>query len=118
IGTKLSVMSGIGVLLVAALLAGALYGNAQVKTANNDALFQQGTNAEISKIEVMFINTRLAVRNIRLATTKQELDAANTLSALQQKLDKLFETTIPRIKLPENRERAEKAQAFIRQYIA
>ncbi len=118
IGTKLALMSGIGILLVVGMIAASMYSNSLVKSANAAAEKRQEIVRGVAQIELAFVNTRLAVRNIRLATTMDELKAVNNLEARQKDADKLFETVIGNMQSQENRDRAAKVQAAMRQYIA
>ena len=118
IGTKLAVMSGIGVALVVAMAAAAMYGNSLIKGSNAASMSQQEVVREAGHIELAFVNIRMAVRNIRLATTMAELKAADNLETRQKDIDKLFEKLIPQLNIPANRERAATVQAAIRQYVA
>jgi methyl-accepting chemotaxis protein len=117
IGTKLGIMSGLSIALVAGMLASTVYSSSQVGASNAKAVAQQDILRDITKIEMAFLNTRLAMRNIRLATTAEELTAANTLAPLRDTVDKLVQGLMPRFKVPANRERAEKVRGFIDQYI-
>jgi methyl-accepting chemotaxis protein len=118
IGTKLAVTSGLSVLLVIGMLVSSMYGNSQVKTSNDLAMSQQGIVRDVAEIEMEFLRVRMAVRNMRLATTKAELDAANTLAQQQKTIENQVEHLIPKVRIPENRERSEKALNYIRDYIS
>jgi methyl-accepting chemotaxis protein len=118
IGTKLALMSGLGILLVAGMIAASMYSNSLVKSSNAAAMEGQEIVREAAQIELAFVGTRLAVRNIRLATTMAELNAANNLEARQKDADKIFATLIPRFQSAENRDRAAEVQAAMKQYVA
>jgi methyl-accepting chemotaxis protein len=117
IGTKLAAMSGIAVLLVAGMLGSALYGNSQVKSSNEIADRQTGIVRDIDALSEDFLLVRMAVRNIRLATTTDELSAANTVNSQKATLDKAFDDLNPRLQVPANHERLAKARQDIDQYI-
>jgi methyl-accepting chemotaxis protein len=118
IGTKLAIMSGIGVVLVIGMIAAAMYGNSLVKGSNALAMKRQQIVREAAQIELAFVNIRLAVRNIRLATSMAELNAANNLETRLKDADKLFDTLIGNLSLQENRDRAAKVQDAMRHYVA
>ncbi len=118
IGTKLALMSGFGIVLVAVMLAGSIYGNLRVKSANEAAALHQTIVREVKGIEFEFLQTLLAVRNIRLATTRAQMSAADTLADHQRNIDTLFSQVLPRFDSPDNRLRAQKIQAAISQYIS
>jgi methyl-accepting chemotaxis protein len=117
IGVKLAVVSALGVVLVAGMLVASLYSYEQIKTANDAALLQRNIVHDLDRLEIEFINTRLTVRNIRLATTDEEVEAANKLEKQHQGFGEIFATLIPKLRVPANRERAEKAHAGINEYI-
>ncbi len=73
---------------------------------------------EVKAIEFEFLQTLLAVRNIRLATTRAQMSTADTLADHQSNIDKLFSQVLPRFTSPDNRLRAQKIQAAISQYIS
>ena len=117
IGVKLAAVSGLGILLVAGMLGTSLYSNAQIKAANGSATYQQNLVRDVDHLATAFIKTRLAVRNIRLAMSAEELDAANDLEKQQKDFGEIFAALTSKFKLPANRERAAKAQAGINEYI-
>ncbi len=118
IGTKLAFMSGFGIVLVAIMLAGSIYGNFRVKSANEAAALHQTIVREVKGIEFEFLQTLLAVRNIRLATTRAQMSAADTLAGHQRNIDTLFGQVLPRFTSPDDRLRAQKIQAAISQYVS
>ena len=117
IGIKLAAVSGLGVVLVAGMLVASLYTNGQIKSANDDALLQQNIVRDLDRLEIEFLNTRLTMRNIRLATSTEELEAANKLAQQQQAYSEIFATLTSKLRIAANRERAEKARADINEYI-
>ncbi len=118
IGTKLAVTSGLSVLLVIGMLVNSMYSSSQVKAANELAMSQQGIVHNVAEIELEFLKVRMAVRNMRLAMTKAELDAANTLAQQQKLIEANIERMMPLLRLPENRERSAKALNYIKAYIS
>jgi methyl-accepting chemotaxis protein len=117
IGIKLAIMSGIAILLVLGMIGASQYVNSLVKGSSERAALQLGIAHDVTKIEAAFVSVRLAVRNIRLAETIAELKSANNLETRQKDIDKLFEVTLPKFQVPANRERAQKIQESITQYI-
>lgn len=118
IGIKLGVMSGIGILLVLGMIGAAMYSNGVVKTSNEAAQKRALIVEDAGHLELAFVNVRLAVRNIRLATTVAELNAANTLEARLKEADKQFEVLGALLSSPENRARAQTVQAAMHSYVA
>jgi hypothetical protein len=77
IGVKLAIVSGLDVVLVAGMLFASPYSYGQIKAANDAALLQQNIVHDLDRLEIAFINTRLTLRNVRLAMTEEEPEAAN-----------------------------------------
>jgi len=100
------------------MLAGSIYGNFRVKSANETAALHQTIVREVKGIEFEFLQSLLAVRNIRLATTRAQLTAADTLAGNQRNIDTLFGQVLPRFISADDRLRAQKIQAAISQYIS
>src|SRR5512139_276899 len=90
IGIKLSLMSAVGVLLVAAMVGLGMYNNAAVKAANERSDAQQNIVATIAKVQRTFVEMRLIARNIRLASSNEGLTAANKLDGERKKVDALI----------------------------
>jgi methyl-accepting chemotaxis protein len=118
IGTKLAVTSGLSVLLVIGMLVNSMYTNSQVKTSNEMAISQMDISHDVSEMEKDFLRVRMAVRNMRLATTKAELDTANNLAQQQKIIENDIERMLPKLRVPENRERSAKALNAIKEYIS
>ena len=118
IGIKLSIMSGGGILLVAAMIGAGMYGDVNVKADNVAAMHQPEVARDMAEGDLTFVNIRMAVHNIRLATTMAELNAANNLDARLKASDQLFDSLISKLNKPENRERALKVKTAIQTYIA
>jgi methyl-accepting chemotaxis protein len=117
IGTKLGIMSGLGILLALSMLASAIYGNSRVKSSNVLAIAQQSIVDDVAKISEQFLGVRLAVRNIRLAESKAEVDKLNDLSQRKKTIDGIVENLIPRFNLQANKERGKEVGHDIDQYI-
>src|SRR5437868_5994516 len=76
IGTKLFMMSGLGVLLVAGMIVTQMYSNSAVKSANEAAAFQQHLALDTLVAKVTARGMQISVRDIRLARTSQDLESA------------------------------------------
>ena len=118
IGTKLGLMSGIAVILVIGMIAASMHNNTLVRESNDAALQRQEISRGAAQVELAFIGIRLALRNVRLATTMAELNSANDLQARQQKADKLLDDLLPRLQSQENRDRIQKVRAALNNYVA
>jgi methyl-accepting chemotaxis protein len=119
IGTKLGLSAGIGVLLVAAIvinqrLTDATTSNLSSRTYNRALLTQRLFQAKGS-IEGMSV----AGREVRLATTPQELKAAtDTLTEKHQSAVDDIDAALALAVLPETRERLSKIKAATEEFTA
>ena len=117
IGAKLAVMQAIGVILVVGMIANAVYGNSSVKTANESARAQQALALDLSDARSAIRIMAIRVRDIRLAQESVDIDTAVKGIEQQQSLaSKLIEQNMPRVLVPENRERLEKAATLLGEY--
>ena len=117
IGAKLAVMQGIGVMLVVGMIANAIYGNSTVKSASDSATSQQTLALDLSDARSAIRVMAIYVRDIRLAQESVDIDAAVKGVDEQRNLaSKLIQQNIPRVRIAENRERLEKAAAFLDEY--
>ena len=117
IGVKLSIMSGIGVLLVCLMMGVGMYTDSSVNASQAYANGQEIVVADLKKIEATFVLARLSMRNIRLAETEAELKAANNLAALQKDVNALAEKVAGELRVPANRERMQNARRQMNAYI-
>ncbi|MBI1201178.1 MAG: HAMP domain-containing protein, partial [Rhodopseudomonas sp.] len=117
IGLKLGIMSGLGVLLVAAMIAAAMYGSSYVKGSSEEALLQQGIQTDLARIELGFSNAMLTVRNIRLADTKEKLDAANNLPGIKRDADSFIEALKNKVVSAESDAKLDKVKAYLDQFV-
>jgi methyl-accepting chemotaxis protein len=119
IGTKLSIMSGLGVLLVAAMIVIGMRGNAEVQSANDNAMQQQILTRDFISVEEAIRSMQVGVRDLRLATARDALQKAlQTIEDRHSKAAKLIDAALSRLKLAENRERAQKVKSLNDQYWA
>ena len=117
IGTKLAVMSGIGVVLVAAMAFVVWRGNSSVREANVAAMSQIEIARDIENIKSKGRAMQLGVRDLRLAISKaEEQKALDTVAATQKEIDAAIDPLISRLRLPENRERAQKLKGLFAEY--
>jgi len=119
IGTKLFMMSGLGVLLVAGMIVVQIHGNSAVKSANEAADLQQHLSHDLLAAKVVERGMQISVRDVRLARTSQDLESAvktleTRIKAGHQRIDPL----ISQFRNPENRARAEKLKSLFDQYFA
>src|SRR5262245_53987858 len=118
IGTKLALIQGIGVVLVIGMIANALYGNASVKEASKSATTQQSLALDLSEAKSNIRILAIQVRDIRLAQENVDIEkAVKNLEMRQAQASKLILDNIPKVRLPENKERLQKAAALLNDYV-
>jgi methyl-accepting chemotaxis protein len=117
IGSKLGITSGIGVLLLAAIIVSQLIGNSHIRESNanvqrNDANALAAVNSKAS-----VRGMQIAGRDLRLAATAEDIKKANdTLAARHTAAVKFADYLVQNVKAPEQQERARKNRALIDQY--
>jgi methyl-accepting chemotaxis protein len=77
IGTKLAVMSGLGVLLVAAMLATQMLGNASVRDSNEDVVRRAALVQNALDARAAIRGMEVGLRDLRLAHSVEEMNKAN-----------------------------------------
>jgi methyl-accepting chemotaxis protein len=117
IGTKLIIISAASMILVAGMLASTLYGNSQVSASNATAMVQLTIARDVTLISEDFLRIRLNTRNVRLATSAEELRVANTLAAQQSDIDKTIDNLASRLRIPANHERILKVRDDVGRYV-
>jgi methyl-accepting chemotaxis protein len=118
IGTKLSIMSGIGVLLVVGIIVAQLHGNSAVRSANEAVSLQQHLAHDLLGAKASERAMQIAVRDIRLARSRQDLE--NALKALETHHTSAHHQVDPMInkfRTAENRSRAETLKGNFDKYI-
>ena len=119
IGTKLAIMSGLGVLLVAAMIGLQMWGNAAVSQANGNvirrALLVQ--NAVDAKASIRGL--QIGVRDIRLARSLEDLEKAKTyLGAREKSANEFVDRAIQLSSIPTTIERLKGIKLSIGMYSA
>ena len=119
IGTKLAIASAVSVLLVAAMIAGQMMGNAAVRASSDAATAQQTIARDAANAEAAIRGMQIGVRDIRLARTAADLQKATDILAERQKSAiKFADQMLQLSKSAENRERIEKSKVKIGDYAA
>jgi len=119
IGTKLAIASAVSVLLVAAMIAGQIMGNAAVRASSDAATAQQTIARDAANAEAAIRGMQIGVRDIRLARTAADLQKATDILAERQKSAiKFADQMLQLSKSAENRERIEKSKLKIGDYAA
>jgi len=117
IGTKLVIMSGLGVLLMAAMIATQIMGNASVRRANESASSQQNIARDTMTVRALETRMQLGVRDIRLARSPENLQKAlKNIDESLQAATPLIDSMMQRLNVPENRERMQKVKSLAKQY--
>jgi methyl-accepting chemotaxis protein len=118
IGTKLAAASGLGIFLVAGILASQIITNRWVSEANDSASHQKALAMDALQFESNARGLFLGVRDIRLATTKAHIDAAT--AAVKERRDQAIEILDRMIQGTSNqthRERMQQTKADTDRYV-
>ena len=119
IGTKLAIMSGLGVVLVAVMLAIQVTGNSAVRTAVGKAAFQQRMAHDLEFVRVSVRGMEIAVSNLSSAQTKEVAQKATESLMKQLKTAHHWLDPIPsKLPRPEDRALAEKIVMLVDQFAA
>ncbi|RZN02824.1 methyl-accepting chemotaxis protein [Bradyrhizobium genosp. SA-3] len=117
IGTKLAIASALGVLLVGAMIASQMLGNAGIRETSQSALAQQEIARDAVRAEVAVRGMQLAVRDLRLANSAADLHkASQTLGDQQNSMSMLVEAMLRLSHAAENRVRIEKLRSLAADY--
>ncbi|QQO20499.1 HAMP domain-containing protein [Bradyrhizobium diazoefficiens] len=117
IGTKLAIASALGVLLVGAMIASQVLGNASVRETSQSALEQHEIAREAATAEVAVHGMQLAVRDLRLANNAADLQkATRSLDDRQKSAGVLVEAMLRLSHAAENRARMEKLRSLAADY--
>jgi hypothetical protein len=76
IGTKLSIMSGLGILMVLGMIATQYFGNAAIKRASDNAEQQSFLSQNALNAKGAERGMQTAVRDLRLARSNEEIERA------------------------------------------
>jgi len=117
IGTKLSLMSGLGVLLVVGIVLATMRGYSATRQANDAAMTQIEIAREVQQINALGRGMQLAVRDMRLASSKKELQKAiENLAERQKGVIAIVDGLIAAFRVQENRDRGQKLKSLFEQY--
>jgi methyl-accepting chemotaxis protein len=119
IGIKLAIMSGLGVLLVAAMIASQMWGNSTVRSANELANLQQAISRDLQVAKAAVRGMQISVRDIRLAQSAEDIQKAmEYLDERQKSAHNVIDPMIERLRVPENRARMKEAKGLVDSYVA
>ncbi|MBR0959059.1 methyl-accepting chemotaxis protein [Bradyrhizobium japonicum] len=117
IGTKLAIASALGGLLVGAMIASQMLGNASIRETSQSALAQQQIARDAVKAEAAVRGMQLAVRDLRLANSSADIQKATRSLGEQQKSTNLLVDEMLRLSHEtENRARMEKLRSLAANY--
>ncbi len=103
IGTKLAMMSGLGVLLVLAMLASSVYGNFKVHEAVSNASDQKDIAINLAEVGTGVRRVQVAVRDLQFAESQAELKKAIEQFDRRTKATvEVLEILTPKLTTPEN----------------
>jgi methyl-accepting chemotaxis protein len=117
IGVKLAIMSGIGVLLVAAMAGTQMMGNAAVRDANAVAMRQAHITQHSLDSKSSIRGMQTGVRDIRLARTAEDLEKAKTyLGDREHSATKFVDEALKLASRAENIELLKTVKTLIKDY--
>ena len=117
IGTKLTIMSGLGISLVAAMIGSSAYSNSKVSAAISAASAQQEMALDLNEVGTGIRYTQGAVREIPYATNAAEVKkSGDSVETRSKTTFVLLDKALQRLKNPENRERVQKVKDLFTDY--
>src|SRR5262245_37418281 len=117
IGNKLAISAGLGVLLVAGMVANSYFSGETVEHAVSSAAVQQDILANTNKAEAQLIRAQLALRDLRMAANPEEVDKLlDTLKGRMAEAQKAVDAAAHKVHRPENRERLRKIKSLLDTY--
>ena len=118
IGTKLAVASALGILLVAAMIAGQIVGNGTVRRSNESALAQQVLARDAVEATLALRSMQVSARDIRLASNPADLQKANdSLLERSKSFSDAVEAMLKLSRSLENRARMEELKRLLMVYL-
>ena len=119
IGLKLSIMSGLGVLFMVILIAAQMMLARQAKEAETRAGNQTEIGSGIIAAKASLRGLQMAVKDVRISRSNQEVDAAlRNVDERQKATRDLAEPLIGKMTRPENRARVESMLKLVDEYVA
>jgi methyl-accepting chemotaxis protein len=117
IGSKLAITSGIGVLLMAAIIVNQMIGNGQIKEANFNVMRNDTNALTAANSKASVRGMQIAGRDLRLAATLEDVKkAGDTLAIRHDATVKYADYLVQNVRAPVQQERARKNRALIEQY--
>ena len=119
IGTKLLVMSGMSILLVAGMIASQTVGNMSIRAADERATSYQQSELKLVELKSALRGLQAAGLTMRLATTSAELEAAlNQIGGRHGEVKGLIGQLTKRFETADDRQRGGKLDALADKYLA
>jgi methyl-accepting chemotaxis protein len=117
IGTKLAVISGLGVLLVAGMMLSTLHGNSSVRDADSAAQIEGQIARDVEAIRASARGMQIGARDIRLAESKADLQKAlDYIAARKKSADAVLDTLLPRFRTQQERELGSQLRDLLNKY--
>jgi methyl-accepting chemotaxis protein len=118
IGTKLASASALGILLVTAMVASQIIGNASIRQSNQSALAQQEVSRNAVEVMVWVRSMQVSLRDIRLANNSDEMQkAAESLAERSKSLIDVGDAMLRLSHAPEIRAWIEKLKGLNADYL-
>ncbi|HZP74760.1 MAG TPA: methyl-accepting chemotaxis protein [Pseudolabrys sp.] len=119
IGWKLGLTSGLGVLLVVAMLGTELFGNSEVRTGMASVSRSEQTATLSVNAKASMRGMQISMRDVRLATSPADLKKAFDLVNERYGMARKFvDTLLATVAMPDTRERVEKLSGLIEKFYA
>jgi methyl-accepting chemotaxis protein len=119
IGTKLVVMSGLGIVLMAGMIATLMLGNSSVRSAIEDATVSESITQAASDSKVSIRGLEIGLRDMRLALALDGSQKAMEFFHEQKKsANGLIDFLLQSTNIDENQERMKKVKTLAEQYVA
>jgi methyl-accepting chemotaxis protein len=118
ISIKLAIISGISILLVLTMIGSQMLNDSTVRKSSSFANLQQQITREVLTAKAYAMALQIATREIRLAQTQENLqNAIKRMESAQQTAQNSITAAMSKMRLPENRERAQQLKTLIDQYV-
>jgi methyl-accepting chemotaxis protein len=118
IGTKLAIMSGMGIAMVLIMIGSTVYGNSEVGKAMDFVKVQTDIASDLADAALGLTSARLAVRDILLADNAAELKrAGDDFETNAKGTNAIVDKVLEKSRSAENRERVQKVKELFAEYI-
>jgi len=119
IGTKLAIASGIGILLVATMIASQITGNSGVKGANENALRTQNTAYQSAEAKASIRGMQVGMKDLRLAANADDVKKAlDYMTTREHSAHKFIDGMTKLTRMQEQQDRLKQLKAPMDAYMA